>query len=74
MRTQNLYCSFLLLARGRDRLETYRLHDTKQILDTCLLLARGRDRLETSHLSPLCRQYLYLLLARGRDRLETPLA
>ena len=43
---KSIYSSFLLLARGRDRLETLlSLSSTASLMH--LLLARGRDRLET---------------------------
>ena len=42
--------SFLLLARGRDRLETITLKMSFYSLNI-LLLARGRDRLETNLIS-----------------------
>ena len=41
--------SNLLLARGRDRLETA-VFPVIGVCDFLLLLARGRDRLETCHL------------------------
>ena len=61
----------LLLARGRDRLETSSLALEPSFF-LILLLARGRDRLETpkSHLNMVF-EHRNLLLARGRDRLET---
>ena len=71
--TQYLLAPVLLLARGRDRLETFR-----EIVGSrfyfCLLLARGRDRLESLGNFDVCVLFNCdnLLLARGRDRLETP--
>ena len=64
----------LLLARGRDRLETT-LACVLAAIATDLLLARGRDRLETraKNIAVNC-DLSSLLLARGRDRLETFLA
>ena len=61
----------LLLARGRDRLETKTLvSDLFAVL--VLLLARGRDQLETlKNQSTLADTAYHPLLARGRDRLET---
>ena len=44
----------LLLARGRDRLETIFLH-IMVVTTVYLLLARGRDRLETSSMKPSTR-------------------
>ena len=73
MRTQNLYCSFLLLARGRDRLETL-LTECRRCIYMDLLLARGRDRLETRKPNHRRKVYSGPLLARGRDRLETAIA
>ncbi len=64
----------LLLARGRDRLETLSEILSLHYLDF-LLLARGRDRLETKlHEAGIDLHSIHLLLARGRDRLETHLA
>ena len=68
---------FLLLARGRDRLETPVLMSLFNSWKPCLLLARGRDRLETRAANLLFRELIALfslLLARGRDRLETELS
>ena len=45
--TRDVSIGTLLLARGRDRLETKRL-GTSPITLLFLLLARGRDRLETA--------------------------
>ena len=61
---------YLLLARGRDRLETEMMIPPLR-LQVFLLLARGRDRLETILKSCEANRKSYLLLARGRDRLET---
>ena len=72
MDKNDLSFSDLLLARGRDRLETT---PTKTLVTTelleGLLLARGRDRLETASENSRMQMHLCLLLARGRDRLET---
>ena len=61
---------FLLLARGRDRLETGGRLAAVDI-SWNPLLARGRDRLETAAISSLWLVMPIPLLARGRDRLET---
>ena len=60
----------LLLARGRDRLETLQGKEPTKV-SANLLLARGRDRLETGLAAYMTSPLLPLLLARGRDRLET---
>ena len=55
---------FLLLARGRDRLETKRCRPFYKLLEF-LLLARGRDRLETSGDRPDSRMACLLSYSLG---------
>ena len=63
--------TILLLARGRDRLETTNESSVSSVMTYSLLLARGRDRLETNQDALFDFEAKNLLLARGRDRLET---
>ncbi len=60
----------LLLARGRDRLETT-IMAWLRICVSFPLLARGCDQLEMLLTSDVPRRKTNLLLARGRDQLET---
>ena len=69
---QQLEAAYLLLARGRDRLETHICVACIVELPRDPLLARGRDRLETPENLAMLHTQHCLLLARGCDRLEMP--
>ena len=63
----------LLLARGRDRLETFSV-EKKHYHSSALFSYSLGDAIDWKPGSMVAGQLqpIYLLLARGRDRLETP--